>query len=361
MPDKLKDLFFTSQSLNALGESIRSAYPPFDISRFLGLVVDTNWKNLELKAKMRHTTLCLKQVLPQSYAEALHVLTEVAPGIKGFEAMCLPDFVEMYGRDHWDVSLKALRLFTRYSSSEFAIRPFLVQNPERGMNFMVSCAMDPHENVRRFASEGCRPRLPWAINLPVFIRDPSPIRRVLDLLKNDPSEFVRRSVANNLNDISKDHPEIMLEWCTEWIGTSGHTDKIIKHACRTLLKAGHPGALELFGYGDAALIQLTDARVQPDTIKIGESVTFSFKLNIRYSQPAPVRIEYIIQYPTASGRISTKVFKLGESAYTPGIRSFRKKHAFSDMSTRRHYPGPHSIGIQVNGVVKHTFKVELTR
>ena len=359
MSEKLKDRFFTQHSLNAMADAIMQVYPQFDKIRFLHLVVGPEWSDLELKARMRHTTQCLSQTLPDSYLDALHVLKEVASVVTGFEAMCLPDFVEVFGLGYWDASLEALRKFTRYSSSEFAIRPFLDRSPEKGMAFMRSCARDPHENVRRFASEGCRPRLPWAMNLPGFIKDPEPIRPILETLINDPSEFVRRSVANNLNDISKDHPEIMLDWCETWMGMSPHADKIIKHACRTLLKSGHNRALKLFGYGDGTQVKILEAKIHPVVLKIGESTTFSYKLEIKSPEPMRIRLEYVMEYMKLSGKTSRKVFKLTENTYSPGIRSFNKTHAFTNMSTRKHYPGRHRIGLQVNGEIKHTFEVDL--
>ena len=162
MPEKLKNLFFTTESLNHFADSIQKVYPRFNKEKFLQLIFDESWGSLELKAKMWHTTGCLQKTLPNNYVEALVILVKAAPTIKGFEAMTLPDFVEKYGMEHWEESLNALGHFTKYASSEFAIRPFLDQNPELGMFYMSRWAEHEHENIRRFASEGCRPRLPWA-------------------------------------------------------------------------------------------------------------------------------------------------------------------------------------------------------
>lgn len=211
MAERLKDQFFTEESLQAMTKSILKAYPSFQTKEFLKLIYDPTWEQLELKQKMRHTTECLKKVLPQDYKEAIKILMKAAPEISGFEAMTLPDYVELYGLENWDLSFEALAHFTRFSSSEFAIRPFLAQKPQISIDYMFKLADHPDENVRRFASEGCRPRLPWAMALPVFKKDPSPILPILEKLKDDESEYVRRSVANNLNDISKDNPEILLE------------------------------------------------------------------------------------------------------------------------------------------------------
>ena len=203
MPEKLKDMFFTRESINHLADTLKKYHPQFDKTNFIELVFDDSFDSLELKQKMRHTTECMYETLPKSYKEALDILKKVIPHIKGFEAMSFPDYVEMYGMDDWALSPPALGFLTKYPSSEFAIRPFLDKNPDKVMAFMLKWADDEDEKVRRFASEGCRPRLPWTIALPKFKNDPSPIIPILEKLKDDDSEFVRRSVANNLNDISK--------------------------------------------------------------------------------------------------------------------------------------------------------------
>ena len=247
MAERLKDIFFTNSSINKFGDIIKQYYPEFDKEKFLNLIFNDEWKSKELKEKMRHTTICLHKTLPENYKKALAILIEIAPFIKGFEAMSLPDYVEVYGMENWDLSLPSLTHFTKYSSSEFAIRPFLAKDPEKVMAYVSEWAEDKNEKVRRFASEGCRSRLPWAMALPKFKKDPSLIIPILEKLKNDDSEFVRRSVANNLNDISKDHPDLVLDISKKWYGKSEKTDRLIKHACRSMLKAGNKRALLLFG------------------------------------------------------------------------------------------------------------------
>jgi len=202
MADRLKDIFFTSESLNYLGDKISEAYPEFNKIHFLDLVFNETWEDLELKARMRHVSTALHATLPEDYRQAINILKKIAPFISGFDAMVIPDYVEVYGLDDWGCSLPALGFFTKYGSAEFAIRPFLLQDSDRVMPFMLKWAEDEHPYVRRFASEGCRPRLPWAMAIPSLKRDPTPILKVLETLKNDDSEFVRKSVANNLNDIS---------------------------------------------------------------------------------------------------------------------------------------------------------------
>jgi len=352
MPEKLKDMFFTQESINHLADTFKKYYPKFDKEKFTELIFDDNFDSLELKQKMRHTTECMYETLPKTYKEALDILKKVLPHIKGFEVMSFPDYVEIYGMDNWNLSLPALGYLTKYASSEFAIRQFLDKDPDRVMEYMLKWADDEDEKVRRFASEGCRPRLPWTIALPKFKKDPSPIIPILEKLKNDDSEFVRRSVANNLNDISKDNPEIALDICEHWIGKTDNTDWIVKHACRTMLKAGNKRAMILFGYGDPSNINVENFKFEKEKINIGDELGFSFDLNINEREKKKVRLEYGVYFMKANGKLSKKVFKITENSYKPGKHSFRKKHQFADMSTRKHYPGEHQVSIIVNGVEK---------
>lgn len=359
MPEKLKHQFFTTQSLLEFANFIAANFTEFDVNGFIHSVQDENWEALELKEKMRQTTVRLHEILNLPYREALKVLVQAAPSIHGFEGMCLPDYVEVYGRDDVEASLAALRVFTRYSSSEFAIRPFLDREPERTIAFMKACAVDEHENVRRFASEGCRPRLPWAMALPKFKKDPTLVLEVLELLRDDPSEFVRRSVANNLNDISKDNPEVMLETCERWFGTSERSDWIVKHACRSLLKAGDKRALMLFGFEDPANLAIENLTVSNSCPSIGDDIDFGFDLVVNESEPCKVRIEYAVHYMKANGKQSPKVFQISEKTFEPGRHSYRRKQAFRDLSTRKHYPGRHKIVVIVNGEEKASVELEL--
>ncbi len=352
MAERLKDQFFTSSSINKLGNTIKKFYPAFNISRFTKLIFDETWESRELKEKMHHTAVCLHETLPKNFKDALEILLKAAPFVKGFEALSLPDYVALYGMDNWDLSLPALLHFTKYSTSEMAVRPFLAKDPERVMAYMSDWAEDENPNVRRFASEGCRPRLPWAMALPEFKKDPGLILPVIEKLKNDESEFVRRSVANNLNDISKDHPELVLNICERWYGHSKNTDWIVKHACRGMLKAKNKRALMLFGFADPAFISLQNLKLDKKMLFIGDDLHFSFELIIKEKKNIKVRLEYVINFVKAKGKLSKKVFKIKEYNYDPGKYMVSRKHSFVDMSTRKHYSGKHQISIVVNGVEK---------
>jgi len=352
MAEQLKNIFFTPESINNIAFLIHKHYSGFDKNEFKDNLNSQGFENMELKAKMHHLTKTLYHTLPSSYAKALDILIKIAPDVKGFEAMSLPDFVEKYGLDNWELSLPALAHFTRFSSSEFAIRPFLNINPEKGMKFMMELADHENLSIRRFSSEGCRPRLPWAMALPLFKKDPSLIVPLLEKLKNDSSDFVRRSVANNLNDISKDNPEIVLDICEKWKGESENVNWIIKHACRGLLKAGNIRALRLFGFEDPVKIQIDDFQLEKDSIEIGNKLQFQFTLLNNLRTKMKIRLEYEVFYMKANKKLSGKIFQISEKYYAPGIHKINRHQSFANMSTRKHYPGKHEISIVVNGIEK---------
>lgn len=349
MSERLKDIFFANVFIEQLGQAIGQVYPEFDQQAFTCLVYDDTWTTRELKAKMRHLTRCLRATLPEDYPKALEMLIKVAPSFNGFDALVFPDYVECYGLDQWDLSMPALAVFTQQGSSEFAVRPFLLKDPQRAMTYLSTWAESENHHLRRLASEGCRPRLPWAIALPAFKKDPRLILPILEKLKADESDYVRKSVANNLNDISKDHPNLMLAICERWYGLTNHTDWIVKHACRGLLKAGNERALRLFGFAGPTGLSLASLTLDKAALAIGETLSFTFELRAEAATPQQVRLEYKVHFVKASGKTSPKVFQIREGLFDPGSYLISRKHSFEDRTTRRHHPGPHRIAIVVNG------------
>lgn len=349
MAELLKNIFFTSESIHTLSGAIQNVHAAFDIKDFEKCVHDGEWNRLELKQKMRKVSTCLHRFLPEDFLAALQILEKVAPEIKGFEGMAFPDFVEQYGMEHFDRSLQALSWFTRFSSSEFAIRPFMIRDQTRVMAFMEHLAGSSHEGVRRFSSEGCRPRLPWAMAVQALQKDPSPILPILEKLKNDPSESVRRSVANNLNDISKDHPALVIGLCGKWKGKSPETDQLIKHGLRTLLKEGRTEALRLFNYSDPDQIREVQLNLGQKEIPIGSDTYFEAGFKNNDPNLVRLRLEYAILYRKSKGGLSKKVFQIAEKEYETGDHRFRRKLSFKDMSTRKHYPGEHILVFIING------------
>lgn len=352
MAERLKDRFFTEDSIDAFARVLEDHHPSFDGAALSSRLTDDSFQKLELMQMARKATEILAEFLPSDYKDAVGVLSRAVPHAKGMEAFCFPTFVELFGLDDWETSLPAMALFTTYASAEFAIRPFLLQDPERAMAFLLGLAADEHPNVRRFSSEGCRPRLPWGVGLPLFKQDPSPILPVLEQLKDDESLFVQKSVANNLNDISKDHPDLVLEICERWQGSSDAADWIIKRACRTLLKAGNTRAMTLFGFGDPKALEVVGLELSKKTAKIGDDLRLSFRLEVGTKKTTKVRLEYVVWYVKARGKTSRKVFQIREALYEPGQHEISRKLSFADQSTRKHYPGDHRIVVVVNGVEK---------
>jgi len=239
MAELLKNQFFQPVFLEQLRALLAGIHPEFPGEKFHHLVYDEEWKNEELMQHMAHISRALHQTLPTDYEQAIEILMKVAPLINGFDGMIFPHYVGQFGLDHWGKSMEALELFTQYSSSEFAIRPFILRYEEMTLKRMEEWSRFPNHHLRRLASEGCRPRLPWAMALPKFKQDPRHLRPILENLKSDTSDYVRKSVANNLNDISKDNKELVLKWITNWNqNPSPTTHWIIKHALRGLVKAG---------------------------------------------------------------------------------------------------------------------------
>ncbi len=352
MATLLKD-YYNTDTVAEFAEVIASVYPEFSRDQFLQEVFDGDWAQLELKARMRRITECLESSMALPYLEALQVLRKAIARqrIEGFMGLVFSDYVALFGLAHWQESMTGLAEFTSLCSSEFAVRPFILSQPEQMMSQMMDWAHDDDLHIRRLASEGCRPRLPWAESLPDFKRNPETIIPILERLKNDSSDYVRRSVANNLNDISKDHPELVLQLARTWYGQSGQTDALIKHACRTLLKQGNLQALSLFGYRSGSELQVSGFRLASDQVAIGEELVFHFMV---LGEPilGRVRLEYRVGYQKKRGDIRYKVFKISEGVFDQPERHYCRCHSLKQRSTRTHYPGEHSLELIINGVEK---------
>lgn len=348
MPTLLKD-YYDRPFLRRLAAALATEAPAFDGDGFVRATLAAGWADLALKQRMRRISTLLGQRLPGAYAAQLGVLERIAPQFTGLTALLFPDFVEVHGLATPARSLKALARFTRYSSSEFAIRPFLVRDVDGTMAQMRRWATDDNEHVRRLASEGCRPRLPWGMALPVFKRDPRPVLEVLERLKADPSDYVRRSVANNLNDIAKDHPDVLLDVARRWHGVHQDTDRLLKHACRTLLKRGDSAALALFGFDSAVEAEVRRFALSATRLAIGDRLGFTFEVRHHAAGPVTLRLEYAVEFARPAGRTYRKVFQIGERELAPGWHAFARRHAFLDLSTRTHHPGVHRLTVLVNG------------
>ena len=360
MPEPLKNML-NPKSLREFAENIHSVYNPFPVDEFIASTIDEKWESLELLARGHQIAANLRKYLPTDYQEAINICSQAIPSTDGWYCLIFPDFVEMYGQDaeNWDTSVAALELFTQYGSSEFAVRPFIIKNEERMMTQMYAWSKHKNEHVRRLASEGCRPALPWAQALPKYKKDPSPVLPILEQLKTDPSAYVRKSVANNLNDISKTHPDLVAGLAKDWYGKNKDTDWIIKHGCRTLLKQGNSDVLAIFGYHNAADIDVSDFAVAETSVTLGSDLTFSFAVQAK--EATKIRLEYGIDYVKANGKRNRKIFQISETALKAHEKKlYTKTHSLADLSTRKHYLGTHSVTLIVNGTERGTLDFELT-
>lgn len=359
--EPLKNIY-DLQFIAKLENVITDHFPAFDKEEFRTRLFETDWEELALKERMRQITLSLAPVLPQNYREAIDILRKCAPSFTGLGGIIFPDFVEQYGLEDWDLSIEALAFFTEFSTSEFAVRPFLISEQKLMLAQMEEWAGSKNEHVRRLASEGCRPRLPWGLSVPALKKDPEPVLAILEKLKEDESLYVRKSVANNLNDISRIKPDLAVEIAQSWYGENQKTNWIVKHACRSLLKKGDPRVLQIFGYENSDSLSIDGFTITPTKLSIGESLAFSFTLISEMETPHKVRVEYAVDYVKANGTRSKKVFHLSEMECRGSMKKgFLKNHSFRDLTTRKHYPGVHRISVIVNGAEKADLEFELVR
>ena len=362
MPDLLKNLL-NHKLLSEIACDIQSAYNPFQVDAFLKSTMDETWDNLELKDRVYKIAVNLGKYLPQDYAAAIGIIDKVVMNygtwLEGF-VWFFPTFVEIFGQDEkdWDVSMGALERYTRYASSEMAVRPFIIKHEKRMMEQMYVWSKNEDELVRRLSCEGCRPALPWAPALNSFKKDPAPILPILERLKADPSVHVRKSVANNMNDISKTHPDLVIKLAKDWYGKNELTDWIVKHGCRTLLKKGNREALAIFGLNDVSSVDVEGFTLGATSISIGDDIIFSF--TVLTKNATKVRMEYGIDYVKSNGKRNRKIFQISEISLKENVKKdYTRKHSFENVSTRKHYPGLHSITLIVNGIERGTMDFEL--
>lgn len=349
MADPLKELFNKS-FYQKLALEFSKADKNFHPDKFVKDVV-VKLDELSLNERMRNTSIVLKKHLPQDYKKSLEIMNTVIPNLqRGYTTLVFPDFVGLYGHDDFKSSMQALKHFTQFGSSEFAIREFLKRDFTKTIKVMNTWAEDKNHHVRRLASEGSRARLPWSFKLDEVINDPKITQSILEKLNTDTELYVKKSVANHLNDISKDNAEWMLQALKNWDTKNTHTAWIIKHACRTLIKKGNTESLSLFNFEKNSKVKIENFKLSKAKLKIGEALQFEFDLISEKNTSQKLVVDFAVHYVKKSGELSHKVFKLKElllsSRQTVHIT---KKHRFENFSTRQHYPGKHIIEIMVNG------------
>ncbi|MES2446823.1 MAG: DNA alkylation repair protein [Bacteroidota bacterium] len=351
----IKDIY-NEEFYKAFASSLTKTLPGFVSAKFINLVLDDAFYQMEWKERVKHTTKVLHHFMPTDFAKSTQLIEKIVTQLRadGFAEqqlvfMFLPDYIATYGLADYKNSINSLVFLTQFISAEFAIRPFLLKYGDQLMADMLQMSTHQNYHVRRFASEGCRPRLPWGAAIPALKRDPSTILPILENLKTDPSEYVRRSVANNLNDITKDNPEIVIEIAKKWQGLGKETDAIIKHACRSLLKSGHPEILSFYGL-DAKCLRIKNFKIEMAKIAIGNALEFSFVLKNEDKIERYIRLEYTVYYLKNNGSLAGKVFKISEKSYPAGAEvKIIRKQSFKLITTKTFYLGLHKLSIMVNG------------
>ena len=320
---------------------------------------------LELKARSAQITQAMIDYFPADFTKAGAIIlaslnsqltddigdaTVDKNGIAGWAIMPMTHYVGQVGHQDFELSMTLLKEMTKGFSSEFGIRFFLLEDVEKTLVVLTEWTRDKNRHVRRLASEGSRPRLPWAMQLPQFIKDPEPVIALLEILKDDDDAYVRRSVANHLNDIAKDHPDTVADIAARWMsGASKERQQLLRHACRTLIKAGHKKTLKVFGFGPPELASVGLA-IDVQDVVFGDGLGFELRLCSSARTSQSLVIDYVIHHQKANGSTSPKVFKWRSmTLLSKDSVTMCKKHAIRPISTRVYYPGLHKIEIMING------------
>ncbi|MDX1352935.1 MAG: DNA alkylation repair protein [Thiomicrorhabdus sp.] len=357
MTDLLKEEI-DLKTIKKMAVLLKLQHAGFNAENFVAACMTANWEELALKKRIRQVAQTLHDQLALPYSEAIDVLKPVSNEFNGLFHFIFSDYVELYGLEDFQTSMQALELFTQNSTAEFAIRPFLQKQPEQTKQQMLLWSMSDKHHLRRLASEGVRPKLPWAKHLPWIGENPEWVRPILQNLKDDDSRYVQKSVANLLNDLSKTQPDWVLDICREW---SFHVTKatlwIIKHGLRTLLKQGNSEALRLLGYGAVNSIRLNRWQLA-DRVIIGDKLQGEFVL-ISEKALGKLRVEYALYFLRKQHAPYRKVFKIAESDDLLKCKTFRLTHNFKRITTRKYIPGLHKIELIVNGQVLKSAQFEL--
>ena len=365
---------FSVQGVAHLARLIARPLPKFDQQSFVDYVAN-DFENLELKQRSSRITEALHQFLPNDLDACKQVIEAILhgeaiedfanthaddEGLRGWMIMPVADFVSLrWLEPDFLGGLELLKKLTPLFSAEFAIRDFILAQPDLAIAHISGWLQDDSEHVRRLCSEGLRPRLPWGKQLGFLVRDPSPLKTILLALQDDPSEYVRRSVANNLNDIAKDHADFVIDYVSSGIDTANHERQwLYRHACRSLIKQGDKQTLALFDYhpfeGDVELVHCDQQ------VPWNGTLSFAIKIDSERSKAQNLMIDYVLWHQKANGTMQPKVFKWRKlEGYEGAMLSLDKAHTFKPVTTRKYYPGEHKVEIQINGVVVANASFEL--
>ena len=345
---------------------VRRAWRSFDSKAFLGQI-EPGYESLELMARGQRIAQSLQAHLPQDVPRALGVLVDSMDPPMGLDAAGEPDagdrpysaflylphsiYIGTHGLPHFEAAMAAQHALTQRFTAEFCIRPYLLHHQGATLARLRNWAQDGNAHVRRLVSEGTRPRLPWAPRLPAFQANPQLALPLLDALKDDPSSYVRRSVANHLGDIAKDHPDLAVGTARTWLqGASAPREALMRHGLRFIIKRGDYGALDALGLGHAVALDVRAARVLPASARIGDKVRIEAELHNPTPRPQRVLADLKVHYVKAHGGAAPKVFKLQTLDIAPGATvAVGKTLSLQQMTTRTHYPGAHQVELVLNG------------
>ena len=359
----LKDELFNARKVEKVAQEIKAVYSSFDVDAFTDEVL-ASFPELELKERMYHMRDMFKKYLPDDYREAVIILLKALPpkldntktddDFGDFIYAPYSEYVVAYGccSEYLDFSLDALREITKRFSVEFTIRDFINNYPEETLLMLKACALSDNYHERRLASEGLRPKLPWAKKITLDYREAC---QHLEYLFYDNTRYVTRSVANHLNDIAKIDAPLVIEILKCWKSTGKQEvkemDYIINHSLRTLIKTGNEEALTLLGYKKHPDIKLSDITLHSSSVKVGEVLVF--EVMIEAKEDVKLMIDYLMYFQTKRGTLSAKVHKLKKFELQKGESvTLQKKHPFrTNMTTRTLYSGEHKIELQINGVI----------
>ena len=384
----MKD-FYNVPLIELTAGHIKRHYADFDTTSFINIASD-DIENRELKDRSNQIFLALQATLPTDFVQAISILENTLlpvadnvdltainadknsqnEGLAGWIIMPFTQYVGELGakdenKPHLDKSMHVLKAMSKRFTSEFGIRFLLLAHPQECLVIMNTWLDDSCHHVRRLISEGTRPLLPWAMQLPEFKNDPHMVMPLLEQLRDDDSEYVRRSVANHLNDVAKHHPEFVADVAERWLKekledkTAGvNRTRMVKHACRTLLKQGHAKTLSVFGYLPPQDIKV-DLKLANTHIKLGEQLEIQLEIeNVGKSDANSEKnknehhlmLDYVIYHQKANGKLTPKVFKWKTLTLNAGQKvNLKKTHAIKPITTRKYYAGLHKVAVQVNG------------
>ena len=329
-----------------LGRLMAAAWPAFPARRLARAA--GGLEPLELMARNAHVAAALGACMPADFTEAAAVMRRAlaSPELDGWIALPCVTWVPEAGIDDPATALPLLAALTPRFSAEWAVRPFLVRHPEVTWAHLDRWAGDPDEHVRRLVSEGTRPRLPWTSRLRLDADGTARAVALLERLADDPSPYVRRSVGNHLNDISKDDPALAVDLARAWLAASTHGDEVARRGLRSLVAAGDPAALEALGLASDVRLEAFD--VTPRAVPVGGTV----EVTATFAADPGTRVvaHLLVHHHGARGARPPRPFVLVRGEVPAGgLLTVRRWHAFRTVSVRTIHPGPHRIVLQANG------------